>query len=182
MRRVVFAAVLAVAVCPVAARGASAESARAPFAPAWRAVIGEWEGQGSGKPGEGGIGRFSLAYDLQGQVLVRRSHAEYPAQGSRPAVVHDDLMVIYQVPGESGNRAVYFDNEGHLIQYRAEWSAEGKTLTFLSDPTPGAPRFRLVYGISGSDELTVTFDIAPPGQSQFSTYVAGKVHRVRAAL
>jgi hypothetical protein len=180
MRKILGVVALAGAVAMPAVRRVGAEGPRAAFEPAWRAVMGEWEGQGSGKPGEGG-GRFSLGYDLQGQVLVRRNHSEYPAKGAAPAVAHDDLMVIYPVAGGSAHRAVYFDNEGHVIHYTAEWSADGKTLTFLSDPAPGAPRFRLVYGVSAPEELTVTFEAAPPGESRFSPYVTGKVRRVRAA-
>ena len=33
-------------------------------------------------------------------------------------------------------KAIYFDNEGHTIDYSAEWAADGNTLTFISRPGP----------------------------------------------
>src|SRR6266481_7240139 len=59
-----------------------------------RFLIGEWEGAGGGGPGSG-KGTFSFTSDLQNKVIVRRNHAEYPATADRPAVRHDDLIVIY---------------------------------------------------------------------------------------
>lgn len=61
---------------------------------AWKMVIGDWTGTGSGNPGDGS-GGFSFKPDLQDGVLVRKSHSEYPASQGRPATVHDDLMIVY---------------------------------------------------------------------------------------
>src|SRR5690242_19738130 len=47
-------------------------------------LIGEWRGEGNGRPGTG-AGAFSFAEDVQGRVLVRKSYAEYPATGGKPA-------------------------------------------------------------------------------------------------
>ena len=46
-------------------------------------LIGNWVGEGSGKPGEA-TGAFSLLPDLQGAVLVRKNFAEYPALANLP--------------------------------------------------------------------------------------------------
>ena len=56
----------------------------------YRFLIGEWAGEGSGQPGQG-KGAFSLAPDLQGKILLRKNHAEYPASGDRPAAAHDGV-------------------------------------------------------------------------------------------
>src|SRR5262249_15490633 len=50
-----------------------------------RFLIGEWTGEGTGSPGQG-KGGFSLAEDLHGKILLRRSRADYPAAGGRPAI------------------------------------------------------------------------------------------------
>src|SRR5258707_656283 len=92
----------------------------------WAALVGEWAGEGGGNPGNGS-GTSSFQFDLQKQVLVRRSHSEYPASGGRPATVHDDLMVIYPGTGQE-SRAMYFDNEGHAIEYTAAWTSGAETL------------------------------------------------------
>jgi hypothetical protein len=93
--------------------------------------------------------------------------------------VHEDLLVIYTGPKPGEARALYVDNEDHVIQYLATWSADGKTLTFVSDVTPGAPRFRMTCRIQSTDGHVLDFDIAPPGSPDaFKPYVSGKLRRV----
>ena len=143
---------------------------------AWKIVIGDWSGTGSGDPGHGS-GEFSFKPELQGSILIRKSHSEYPASQARPAVVHDDLMVVYSEDGRT--RAIYFDSEGHVISYTPSFSQEGKTLTLVSDPAPNSPTFRLTYVSTEPNALSINFEIAPPGTSTFKSYVGGLVHRVK---
>jgi hypothetical protein len=142
---------------------------------AWRFLLGEWVGEGGGEPGQG-IGGSTFALDLQNTILVRKNLAEYPATADSPAVRHDDLMIIYQQSGST--RAVYFDNEGHVIQYAASVSPDGKTWTFLSEPPAGGPRMRIVYTKETADSLRLDFDIAPPGKPEaFSPYIQARIRR-----
>ena len=143
---------------------------------AWKMVIGDWAGTGSGSPGDGS-GGFSFKPDLQGGVLIRKSHSEYPASQGRPATVHDDLMVVYAEQGRTV--AVYFDNEGHVIHYTSSFSPNGKTLSLVSDPAANTPTFRLTYVSTEPDVLKVNFEIAPAGTSAFKSYVAGVVQRTK---
>ena len=138
-------------------------------APDWKALawlVGDWSGAGNGAPGQGS-GGFSFQFDLQGKVLVRKSFAEYPAAGEKPAYRHDDLMVVY--PEAEGFKAVYFDNEEHMIRYSIDTSTDG-TVTFVSDGPASAPRFRLAYHKTGETTLTGKFEVAPPDKP-FSTYL-----------
>jgi hypothetical protein len=140
-------------------------------------LIGEWVGEGGGQPGQGS-GRFSFARELQGKVLVRRNRAEFPAAQGRPALTHEDLMVTYQPDASGSSKAIYFDSEGHVINYAATLSDQGRTLTFVSDAAAGAPRFRLSYTKIGDDRVTIKFEIAPPGKpDEFKTYLEGGAHR-----
>jgi hypothetical protein len=150
----------------------------ASFGSQWGVLVGEWKGEGSGSPGDGS-GAATFRFELEGHVLVRRNVADYPASGSKPAVHHEDLMVVYPGASASEARAVYFDNESHVIEYAASWSADGKTLTFLSGATASGPRFRLVYRVLGPGRIAVDFDIAPPGTVEFKTYVSGVTVRAR---
>ena len=86
----------------------------------WRALLGTWEAEGKGAPGSG-AGRFSFALDLQDKIIVRKSHTEYPASEGHGPFSHDDLMIVYRDESDQ-TRADYFDNEGHVIRYRAEVS------------------------------------------------------------
>jgi hypothetical protein len=132
---------------------------------------------GSGQPGEG-KGTFSFALELQGKILVRRNRLDFPATPARAAFSHEDLLIVYPESGAAPNRAVYFDSEGHVIQYVVTFSEQGKVLTFASEPSPESPRFRLTYRQGEDGMLKVKFEIAPPGKPEaFVTHVEGAARR-----
>jgi hypothetical protein len=143
---------------------------------AWQYLVGEWVGEGGGAPGQGG-GSLIFQFDLQNQVLLRRNHVDFPAVPDRAAFAHDDLTVIY--PDPSGSmRAIYFDNEGHVIHYTVGLTEDGKMITFVSEATSSAPRFRTTY-IKGRDgAMAIRFEIAPPDNpDKFSIYTEGTATR-----
>ena len=72
-------------------------------------LTGEWVGETSASSGA-----CSFTFDLQRKVLIRKSYAE--SSSSR----HEDMMVIYF---EKGLKAIYFDNEDHVIHYTVESSS-----------------------------------------------------------
>jgi hypothetical protein len=138
-------------------------------------LVGEWVGEGSGEPGQAS-GGFTFSYDLQKTILVRRNFADYPATKDRPAFAHNDLMIMYQEGGKT--RAVYFDNEQHVINYSVSLSSDSNSVTFLGDIMPSAPRFRLTNTKSGTDMLKITFEIAPPGKPEaFMKYIDASARR-----
>src|ERR1700736_3539040 len=79
-------------------------------------LLGDWVGEGGGGPGQG-AGEFSFHKDLDGKVAVRKNFAEYPAAKNRPALRHDDLMIVYPDSSSGALRAIYFDNDGYVIHY-----------------------------------------------------------------
>jgi hypothetical protein len=136
-----------------------------------RFLIGEWEAFGEGGPGAG-KGVFSFAFDLQRKVIVRKNYAEYPSTASRPAVRHDDLMVIYLDLASNQILAKYFDSEGQQISYKVTPSSDHEAVTFLSDPSASQPRYRLSYRKLKDGTLNGKFEIAPPGQPEaFKNYL-----------
>lgn len=140
----------------------------------WQFLIGEWVGEGSGQPGEGS-GYFSFLPDLQNTVLMRKSHAEYPASKDRPAFSHDDLMIVYQ---DTSTKAMYIDNEGHIINYSVEFSKDKNSVTFVSSFSPTSPRYRLIYIKLDNSRVKTTFEIAPPGEPDaFVQYLEGTAQR-----
>ena len=133
-------------------------------------LVGEWEGEGSGKPGQGS-GGFTFTADLQGKVLIRQNYAEYPATKERPAFRHDDLMIVYRDDTGSHLHAIYFDSENHTISYAIK-AVDRNTVEFLSEANPATPRYRLTYRKTSSDTLSIKFEIAPPGKpDSFATYI-----------
>jgi hypothetical protein len=137
-------------------------------------LLGTWVGEGSGSPGSGaGVAQFMS--EVGGRVIVRRNHAEYPVTAERGAFVHDDYMMVYRNP-DATVKAVYSDNEGHVILYTV--SSGARSVTFTSDSTSPGPRYRLVYRKTGDATLVNTFEIAPPGKpNAFSVYVQGTLRK-----
>ncbi len=141
---------------------------------ALQALVGDWVGEGAGQPGEA-TGGCTFRMDLDGKVFVRNNWANYPATKDRPAFRHDDLMVGSVTP--QGVKSVYWDNEGHRIDYAVS-APEPGVVVFLSEAQSGAPRFRMTYRVVTKDALTLTFEIAPPGQPEaFKPYIQAKLRR-----
>lgn len=143
----------------------------------WTFLLGEWTaGESSGVPGQASKGWFTLAPDLDGKILLRKNHAEYPAANGRPAFMHDDLMIIYR-EGDA-TKAFYTDSEGHAIRYAVTISPDKKQIIFLSDKSATGPQYRLTYEDLHGGAVKVLFEAAPhdkPGQ--FAKYVEATVHR-----
>lgn len=136
----------------------------------WSWLIGEWKGEGTGQPGQGG-GVFSFKPALDDKVLIRKSHSEYPASNGKPAIVHDDLMIVYPDFSGTPSKAIYFDNEGHTINYSI--AVSDKVIVFLSEKTANIPVFRLTYTRLDAKTVDVTFEISRDGAT-FKTYIEGK--------
>lgn len=137
-------------------------------------LIGDWKGEGSGKPGEGG-GYFTFKLDLDGKILIRNSHSEYPAAQDKPLIVHNDLLIVYLNYSGNPDKAIYFDNEGHIINYSITFSPGGD-IVFTSENSPNIPVFRLTYSKIENNLLNVKFEISQDGVN-YVTYVEGKSRR-----
>jgi hypothetical protein len=144
-----------------------------PFAPL-RFLIGHWVGEGSGQPGQG-AGGFSFQPALDGKILFRHNVTEIEAKDGRPAAHHEDELSVY--PEGATLRALYLDNEGHVIHYTVTALAGAQGAVLVSDLNPG-PRFRLSYRSTGADTVSIRFEFAPPGKPEaFATYLEGSARR-----
>lgn len=144
-------------------------------------LVGKWVGEGTAETGQAGGGYCSFEPGLQNQVLVRKSHSEYPATKDHAAIVHDDMMIIYPDRRTQQLRAFYTDNEGHVIQYTVTAAGDGKSAVFLGDEAPAMERYRLTYTVTQPDHMTIAFEMAPPGHpDRFRKIIEGKMKRVPA--
>lgn len=141
----------------------------------WHWLLGTWQGESDGAPGQG-TGTFSLQPDLDGFVLVRKSHTDFPATGQRPAFSHDDLMVVTSGSGDRPVRAAYYDNEGHTIEYGV--TVADSTIVMTSVREENAPVFRLTYTDLGSKRIGVRFEMSMDGKA-YRTYTEGTCRRVK---
>ena len=144
---------------------------------AWEYLLGEWEGGHEGDPGQG-YGRFSFSFELDENILVRRNQTVFPATKERAGFAHDDLLIIY-TEFNGAMRAIYFDNEEHVIHYEVNVLPDQKTITLESDLTLSAPQFRFTYIKTGEDTLEARFEMAPPGApGAFAIYLEGTATRI----
>ncbi len=140
-------------------------------------LIGSWSSPVSGQPGQGVSGSTTFSYELDRKVIVRKSRAEFaPEPGASQGLVHEDLLVIYQQPGETQLRAIYFDNESHIIHYTLEFPPGQRAVVFESEASEVSPRARLVYEAAADGSLRIEFSVAAPG-GELLSHVKGTVIR-----
>lgn len=73
------------------------------------------------------------------------------------------MLYVYQdAPGQP-YKAIYFDNEGHVMHYDVSISGPG-SVVFLSG------QYRLSYELKGST-LYGKFQMRAPGQTEFTSYL-----------
>jgi hypothetical protein len=131
----------------------------APLAP-YGFLLGQWDAP----PSPTGSGAYSFEPEAQGHVIVRRNTSNTP-KGK-----HDDVLMMYVAP-QGGVRALYADNEGHIIEYAVTATDNPKRAVFLSNESPGAPRFRLSYWPNADGSVGGRFEMAPPGATEFKRYL-----------
>jgi hypothetical protein len=141
----------------------------------WRFLIGEWKGEGEGTPGSGN-GTFSFKLQLDKNILVRKSHSEFLAKNKKDILNHDDLMIIYTDHTGIPSKAIYFDNEGHTINYSAVFFEKSVVLT--SEKGARLPVFRITYTQFNNEEVDTQFEMSDDGV-KFKMYVEGRSKRVR---
>lgn len=138
-------------------------------------LLGEWIPAETDQSGATGQAEFTR--ELQDRVIIRTSSAEYPATAQRPALRHEDLIVIYAAGGAI--RAEYYDNEGNVIHYVVTVPEPGHAI-LISEPSAGQPRFRLTYLLEANGVLKGAFDIAAPGApEEFRPYLAWENRKAR---
>jgi len=155
--------------------GRAQTAPKGPWAPL-QFLVGTWVGEGSGEPGASGTGGSTFSFDLDKKIFVRKNWAKYPPRpGEKTGTSHKDLMILYSDPAGASVRAIYFDNEGHVISYVTSFPAK-QSVTFESDVSQPDPRYRLTYELRPDNKLVVVFSIAAPGQA-FKEYTRGLLHR-----
>jgi hypothetical protein len=135
-------------------------------------LTGTWNASGQGPSGAAASGTYTFQLELANHVLARHSTSAAGCKG--PATFdceHGDLLYIYaDAPGQP-LRAIYFDNEGHVIHYTVS-TPEPATAIFLSDATQPGPQFRLVYQLKATERvMSGKFQARMPGQSDWTSYL-----------
>jgi hypothetical protein len=114
-------------------------------------------------------GRYTFDRELDGHILAR--HGTNDPNCKAPATFdcqHGDLLYVFQDAPGSPLKAIYFDNEGHVIHYEVSASTP-TSVVFLSEAGRG-PQFRLTYELAAG-VMTGRFQMHMPGQSDWRTYL-----------
>lgn len=137
-------------------------------------LIGEWVGSGGGLNSGQGEGEVVFKFDLDSNIIIRENYAHYSAQNNNPEYTHKDIMIIYYQAATP--RAIYFDNEKHVINYNIEFA--DRKIIFTSDGLKGASQFRLTYEGLGNNKMKLYFDIAPPNTpGKFKSYLTAEMQK-----
>ena len=135
-----------------------------------RFLVGTWEAKTQGgSAGAAGNGTYMFRLELRAHLLVRHAATAECKGPDDFDCEHGDILYIYaESPGQPF-KAIYFDNEGHVIHYTLSMP-EDRKVVFLSDaPRPG-PQYRLSYELK-DDVMSGRFEMHMPGRAEFTTYL-----------
>jgi hypothetical protein len=140
----------------------------------WKALAfleGTWDAHTQGGAAQAqGSGTYSFASELKHHVLVRRSGDSAGCKG--PASFdceHSDVLYVYQEAQNQPLKAIYFDNEGHVIHYAVS-TPDSTTAVFISEVSPSGPQFQLVYELKNT-VMSGKFQMRMPGQVEWKSYL-----------
>lgn len=131
---------------------------------------GTWQAQTQGNgSGPAVSGTYVFRRELGGHVLARHSSSDACKGPADFDCDHHDLLYVYQDSPGQPLKAIYFDNEGHVIHYDVLTPTPAQVM-FLSDSSQPGPRFRLTYQLSNA-VMSGKFQMQMPGQSEWKSYL-----------
>ena len=131
---------------------------------------GTWEAKATRPDGVAVNGTYSFAPDLKGTILARHDLSQTSCHG--PAnfdCEHGDLLYVYRDAPGGRLKAIYFDNEGHVIHYIVS-TPSPTSAEFLSDGSQPGPQFRLIYELKAA-VMYGRFQMRMPGGSEWRSYL-----------
>jgi hypothetical protein len=154
-----------------------AQNSSAPWKP-FEFLIGTWEAKTlGGSAGAVGSGTYTFQTELKDHVLARHS----TNSGCKGPVdfdcLHGDLLYVYQDAPGRAYKAIYFDNEGHVIHYEVSTPSPA-TAVFLSPQAQPGPQYRLSYELKGA-VMYGKFQMRMPGATGFKSYLEWSGKKVR---
>jgi hypothetical protein len=131
---------------------------------------GTWEAKTAGSSRVDAGGRYAFVLELKNHIMGRHTIGKGSCKGPENFDCdHGDLLYIYPDGPQKALHAIYFDNEGHVIQYRVSTPAPD-TAVFLSDNSQPGPQFRLIYERK-VNTMFGKFQMRLPGQSEWKAYL-----------
>ena len=140
-------------------------------ADAWQSLSflqGTWQAKTGVGSAAKVTGTYTFAKELKDHVLARHSTVAGCAGPEGFDCEHGDLLYIFEEKPGQPLKAIYFDNEGHVIHYALS-TPDATTAILLSEPGLG-PRFRLVYHLEHA-VMSGKFQMQMPGQDDWKSYL-----------
>ena len=156
---------VAVSVCAQSAPSTPAD----PWAPL-AFLQGTWDARTPGDANVTAMGTYTFRTELGNHILARHSTTAAGCKG--PATFdcdHGDLLYVYRDAPTQALKAIYFDNEGHVIHYDVS-SPAANSVMFLSDSSQPGPQFRLLYDLK-ANVMYGKFQVHMPGQTEWKSYL-----------
>ena len=122
-----------------------------------------------GAAGAQSNGTYTFKFELKHHVLVRRSDSAACKGPANYDCDHSDVLYIYRDAENQPLKAIYFDNEGHVIHYGVA-TPDSTTAMFVSDASASGPQFRLIYELKDS-VMSGKFQMRMPGQAEWKSYL-----------
>jgi hypothetical protein len=140
----------------------------------WKALAfleGTWDAHThGGSAGAQGSGTYTFKPELKHHVLVRSSSVSAACSGPKSFdCEHSDVLYVYQEAQDQPLKAIYFDNEGHVIHYAVS-TPDSTTAMFISEPSLSGPQFRLAYELKDA-VMSGKFQMRMPGQPEWKSYL-----------
>ena len=162
---------------PAAAQTPAQAAAQTPAKPdPWlpiRFLFGSWEARTTGGLAQAQASAgYTFRLELRDHIVARHTRSGVCAAPDDFNCQHSDLLYIY--PEGSGFKAIYFDNEGHIIHYDLSIPKPG-TAVFLSDAQQPGPQYRLSYELLDGT-MSGKFELKMPGQAEFMSYLEWSGH------
>ena len=141
----------------------------------WNWLIGEWKDSGS-RPAGNESTTFSFTFDLDKKIIVRKSNTHYTDAKANQKLIRQDLMIIY--PDQSGkpDKAICFDNEGHIIYYKITF--EGKSIIFKNYDRGNTPVYKLTYTRIDGEIIGRKFEMSRDSEN-FTTLEEGNSIKIK---
>jgi hypothetical protein len=130
---------------------------------------GTWDAKAAGSSGAAAAGSYTFRLELRGHIMARHGDLSQCKGPVDFDCSHGDLLYIYRDYPAQPLKAIYFDNEGHVIHYEVS-TPSPTSATLLSDSSQPGPQFRLTYELK-EQVMYGKFQMRMPGQQDWKTYL-----------
>ena len=146
-----------------------------------RYFLGQWQGTGTGKPGESRVEReYRFVLDEQFIQITDRSVYE-PQERNPDGEIHKEIGYFSYDKVRQKHVFREFHVEGYVNQYvMEEWDPEKRKLVFVTEAIENLPpgwQARTTYEVLENNAFRETFDLAGPGQA-LSCFITIELERV----